>query len=718
MHSLLKRQLKRCLGDSPTIPEPWQRFIDTVNEAYQESDAHLRMLERSLDLSSQELLQANSELRAIFQAIPDLLIRLDRGGAILECSSSGAADFFLHPSQFIGKRIQDIPLKRIADVFNEAIQRVQETNSMVSFEYDLTMQARQHFYEARFIPVPEHQMIAIIRNVTEWRRAEQALQEAYDHMERLVEDRTAELSTKNRQLMEEIEERRAIEETSKVSEKRFRKLIENIPLGIALIRKDRTFEYFNPMFLQLFGYSLGDLRHLQDWLQKLGLEPHVVERIASFQQGDAANQPPAGEMYTGVRACCKDGREKIVNIRTVAMDDGSLILTHSDKTEHYRLENRLRQADKIEAIGTLAGGIAHDFNNILGIIMGYSELAKLDLTANPTARESIELALEACQRGRNLVRQILSFSHVDEEQHRQPVDICRIVKETLRFLRATIPTTIEILQDIPSRGIMVFADATQIHQVLTNLGANAAQAMEETGGVMEISLVEADFDPDTAPSCSGIKPGPYVRLTVRDTGHGMDARTIERIFDPYFTTKQISKGSGLGLAVVHGIVKGHEGAIRVSSEIGKGSVFQVFLPRIECKKEEEEKAQEELLKGTERVLFVDDEAALVHIAQRALRLLGYEILVKTSSLEALELFRAHPHDFDLVITDYTMPHMTGEELAREIMRIRSDIPVILCTGFNERISEARARDLGISAFAMKPFALHDIAATIRKVLDG
>jgi two-component system, cell cycle sensor histidine kinase and response regulator CckA len=388
------------------------------------------------------------------------------------------------------------------------------------------------------------------------------------------------------------------------------------------------------------------------------------------------------------------------------------------QAESDKLTLQLFKAQKLEAIGTLAGGIAHDFNNILGIIMGYTELAKLKYEDNKDPEQYIKEVLKACRRAKDLIRQILSFSHGGDKLERQVLYVRPIIKEVIKFLKASLPATIEVQQSIASETGIVFANPTQIYQVLTNLCTNAAHAMEKTGGILEVGLADVDLESATLPSRLDLKPGPYVRLTVADTGHGMDSTTLARIFDPYFTTKEPGKGSGLGLAVVHGIVKGHDGGIAVSSVLGKGTTFHLYLPRIETElTTSEEKPSAPVPTGSERILVVDDETSLVDIWKRYLELLGYVVVTKTSCLEALELFRVHPDYFDLVITDYTMPHMNGIHLARVMKRIQPNIPIIVCTGWREKITDEMNRETGVRAFLMKPLELRDAAEAIRKVLD-
>ena len=393
--------------------------------------------------------------------------------------------------------------------------------------------------------------------------------------------------------------------------------------------------------------------------------------------------------------------------------------------EKNKLETQLRQAQKMEAIGTLAGGIAHDFNNILSAVIGYTELAMDDAPQGTSLRNNLQEVLKAGSRASDLVKQILAFSRQDE-QELLPVRVKLIAKEALKLLRASLPSTIEIRQNLQSDGL-VLADPTHIHQILMNLCTNAGHAMREKGGILEVSLTNGEwgmgnscFESDQeqhAVAHLGLRPGPYVKLTVSDSGHGMAPEELERIFDPFFTTKGIGEGTGLGLAVVHGIVKNHGGKIRVYSEPGKGAAFHVYFPVIKGKATPEREIEGPLPTGNEHVLFIDDENTVADLGRQMLVPLGYEVTIRTSSVEALELFKARSDDFDIVVTDMTMPNMTGEALSREIMRIRPDIPVILCTGFSERITEESARAMGIRAFIMKPFVRNQLCLAIRGVLD-
>lgn len=385
--------------------------------------------------------------------------------------------------------------------------------------------------------------------------------------------------------------------------------------------------------------------------------------------------------------------------------------------EKYVLEEHLRYTQKMEAIGTLAGGVAHDFNNILAAIMGYTELALLESLNGDSLKSYLDEILKASNRAKDLTKQILIFSRQTKPKQK-PIKIELIVKEVLKMMRASLPTTIEIRQNIKTGLAPILSDSTEIHRVLMNLCTNAAHAMQKNGGVLEVCLSDMEIDKKTAAQNLDLNPGRYQILTINDTGCGMDSSVIERIFDPFFSTKKHGEGTGMGLAVIHGIVKNYGGAITVNSEVGKRSTFKVFFPEIESEITVESEHHEPVLHGKEQILFVDDEAALVKTGKQLLESLGYKVIAKTNSVEALETFKEQPNNFDMVITDMTMPKMTGKDLSKEILAVRPDIPIIICTGFSEVISEKKAKAIGIREFIMKPILRKDIAKIIRRVLNN
>ncbi len=385
--------------------------------------------------------------------------------------------------------------------------------------------------------------------------------------------------------------------------------------------------------------------------------------------------------------------------------------------ERERMENetRLRQAQKMEAIGTLAGGIAHDFNNILSAILGYSELALDDANQGRSNPTYISQVYRAGQRARDLVQQILTFSRQTETESK-PIQIQPIIKEALKLLRPSLPSTIDIQVEVRSDAI-VRADPIQIHQVILNLCTNASHAMRNGGGRLRVALFEEELLADGNP-IAGLIPGRYLKLEVSDTGHGIDPLVIDRIFDPYFTTKEKNEGTGMGLAVVQGIVRGCGGAIKASSRPGQGAVFSVYFPIIAPTTASHAVSQEFIPLGRERILFVDDEAALADLAKEILGRLGYRVTVHTDSLEALSLFEHQPRAFDLIMTDMTMPQITGDAFAERCRAIRPDIPIIICTGYSQKVTPEMMDRLGIGALIMKPLVRNKLGIAVRQVLDG
>jgi PAS domain S-box-containing protein len=584
------------------------------------------------------------------------------------------------------------------------------------------------------------------------------LRRHHRHLEDLVEERTHSLRASNEKLEQEIVERRRAEIALRESEQRWATTVASIGDAVIATDVEGRITFINAVAERLTGWMLRDAR------QKPITE---VFNIVNEQTRREVENPVAKVLREGMIVGLanhtillrKDGTEVPIDDSGAPIRDADgktmgVVLVFRDITERKRAdkalkkvhdelelrvqerttelqqaydqlktemderrkaEAQLRQAQKMEALGTLSGGIAHDFNNILAAIIGFTELVADH--APQKSREAHHLArvLEAGIRGRDLVRQMLTFSR-KTEQEKKPLRVSSIVKETVKFIRATIPATISIRVNILSESDLIFADPTQIQQVLMNLCTNATHAMREKGGILDIGLGASTVslsndDPH------GIKPGLYVTLTVRDTGTGMSPDVMDKIFDPFFTTKNPGEGTGLGLSVVHGIVKQSNGHITVESEPGKGSLFTVYFPKIAAEPETYAMSDDELPTGSERILFVDDEEALVEMGEDILAELGYDVTSRMSSRDALALFMADPSRFDIVITDQTMPELTGVELAREILAIRTDMPVIMCTGFSYAVDADKAKAAGIRAFAMKPLTKREIAKTIREVLD-
>jgi PAS domain S-box-containing protein len=415
------------------------------------------------------------------------------------------------------------------------------------------------------------------------------------------------------------------------------------------------------------------------------------------------------------------GRPIEITVKVVRDESGqpiSIFMRLHDLTEQKRLEEELFQAHKMEAIGTLAGGIAHDFNNILSAIVGYSEIAKLHIRTDKNATEDIDQVLKASKRATELVQHILTFSR--KSDHRlEPLAPHLIIKEALKMLRASLPTTIKIQEDIDTKCGKVLADSTNIHQIIVNLCTNSLHAMENEKGVLSVSLYRKEIGDEEIEGEHGVSSGPFIVLQVSDTGHGMDKETIERIFDPYYTTKEVGKGTGLGLAVIHGIIQDYHGFIRIESESGKGTTFYVHIPVLqqETSTADEVTTDEFLPTGTERILVVDDESIIANLNKTVLEELGYEVTATTQSLDALNKIRTDPDQFDLIITDQTMPNLTGAELAQEILKIKHNMPIILCTGYSSILLEEDALAIGIKKHVKKPLRRKALAEIVRQVMD-
>jgi len=503
--------------------------------------------------------------------------------------------------------------------------------------------------------------------------------------------------------------------------------LDNLPIGIAVnsIDPDVSFNYMNNNFPRFYRTTRNKLEGSNSFWDAVYEDQDFRHEIKKRVLDDCASGDPRRMHWDNIPITRKSEETSFISAMNTPVPNKNLMIsTVWDVTDHnhaemekIKLESQLRQSHKMEAIGTLAGGIAHDFNNILAAILGYADMAMDDTPAHSPAKYQIEQVLKAGNRAKELVKHILSFSR-KETHERVPVQTHLIVKEALKLLRASIPTTVEIKQNIDSSSGDILADPTQIHQVIMNICTNAAQAMEEDGGLLEVDLFSVELKAEDLANQPNLKLGRYVKLTVKDYGIGIDKQNLDKIFDPYFTTKDVGKGSGMGLAVVIGIVRSHDGMITVESTRGKGTTFNLYFPRIEVQIHKEIKDNEPLPKGKEKILVVDDEESMVDMTKRRLERLGYNVTAKTSSTEALELFRSQPDLFDLVITDQTMPNLTGEQLAKKLMEIRPHIPIIVCTGYSSKVDAEKANFIGISAFIMKPVDKKELSRTIRQVLDN
>ena len=470
----------------------------------------------------------------------------------------------------------------------------------------------------------------------------------------------------------------------------------------------------NEGFTKILGYSREDIIGKSSIELNIWNDPKDRERLVSgLKKWGVVENLEA--VFIG-----KDGQIKtgLMSARLLRIENQNVILSITrDITEQRKLETQLQQSQKMESIGTLAGGIAHDFNNILFPIVGHTEMLLEDITEGSPFRDSLNQIYTGAIRASDLVKQILTFSS-QESGELKLMKMQPIIKEALKLIRSTIPTAIEIKQNLETNCGVIKADPTQIHQIVMNLSTNAYHAMENTGGELVVSLKEIELGALDLIN-QDMTPGAYACLTITDSGKGMDKDLTQKIFDPFFTTKEKGKGTGMGLSVVHGIVESMNGAIQVYSEPAKGTEFNIYLPVVKSSSEKLEihHMKKPIQGGIERILLVDDEDAVVTMEKLMLERLGYQVTSRTSSIDALEAFRANPNKFDLVITDMAMPNMPGNKLSVELTKIRPDIPVLLCTGFSETMSEEKAASLGIKGFLLKPIVMKELSQKIREVLD-
>ncbi len=641
--------------------------------------------------AEEELLKSETQLRTLVDTIPDLVWLKDLNGVYLSCNPIFEQFFGAKESVIVGKTDYDFVDKDLADFFREHDRRAMAAGKPSINEEWLTFADNGYkgLFETIKSPLSGTDgdligVLGIARDISERKNAENGLRESqkrYKSAQRMghVGNWEYELVTENFWGSDETKRIYGFNPESKnFTTDEVEKCIpdrERVHQALIDLIENNT-----PYDLEFKIYPVS------------GPKQKFIRSIAELQKDDSGKP-------------CK--------VTGVIQD---ITRQKEEESEKQQLELNLLQAQKMESIGTLTGGIAHDFNNILGIILGNTELALDDVPELNPAHSNLEEIKTASLRAKNIVKQLLSFSR-KVEQRMQPIEIALVIKDALKFLRSTIPTTIDVKQDIKITDEKILADPAQINQIMMNLCINASHAMEETGGMIEVIVEKVMLDDNSAKIYPKLNPGEHLKIRLSDTGPGINPDIIDRVFDPYFTTKGVGKGSGMGLSVVHGIIKNHNGAITVDSKPGKGTTFNILFPKATEKSKMENESTKEPLCGNETILFVDDEISIVKMIKRMLERLGYKVKTKTNPVEALDLFKSKPDHFDLVITDMTMPQMTGVKLSEKLMEIRSDIPVIICTGHSSMIDEEKAKLLKIAAYVMKPITMTEISQTIRKVLD-
>ncbi|TAJ09801.1 MAG: PAS domain S-box protein [Nitrospirae bacterium] len=705
-HSLLKRQLKRLLGDAEPIPKHWQAFIDAVDQAYLAADADRKVLERSLDLSSHELLQANSEMRAVVQAFPDIFFLLDTQGTILSYKGGTSTDFYLSPEQLLGKRLQDVPLANAGTQFEHAIREVQVRNAIVSVEYALTARNRTDYYEARLAPLPNQQILMIVRNISERKQAEIALRNAHGELEYRVADRTTDLLRANEALRDQITQRKRAEA------ERDRFFAVSVDL-LCVAGFDGSWKHLNPAWEKTLGWTIAELR-ARPYHEFIHPDDQAATIAAMRKLAEGSPTISFENRYQ-----CKDGSYRWFQWNAAPFPEQRLIYaTARDVTEHRQLEEQLRQAQKMEAIGKLAGGIAHDFNNILTVITGHSQMLLETLDRSDPQREHVQEIQEAGDRATALTNQLLTFSRRQVVQPKV-LDLNAIVGHIEGMLRRLIGEDIHLATKLIQEPAFVKVDPGQIEQVIVNLAVNARDAMPQGGRLaIETSTVELDQPPIHAHGVA--QAGPYVMLTISDTGQGMDATTQARIFEPFFTTKEQGKGTGLGLSTVYGIVSQSSGSIVVHSEPGRGTTFKIYLPRI--RQETLDIAPTSVVTqpphGSESILLVEDEEKVRMLVAAVLRRKGFTVQTARDGAEALKTLEAHTGPLHLLLTDMVMPGMNGRELAEQVTRRHPTIKVLYMSGYTDDATVRHGALDASTPFLQKPFPPDVLVRKLRELLDA
>ncbi len=569
-------------------------------------------------------------------------------------------------------------------------------------------------------PFQVEEVLVRVKTHLSLKRMQIALKRSHDALEERVRQRTLELETANEKLKQEVAHRKKAQKALQKERERLNVTLRSIGDGVITTDIDGRVVLINEVAEMLTGWSQSEAAGCM-----LDEVFHIINEHTGRRCANPATKVLETDGIVGLAndtvLVARDGTRKIIAdsgapIRDINGTTIGVVIVFRDITEKIKLETELQHAHKMEAIGNLAGGIAHEFNNVLGIIIGNVELAIEDLEQWHPVTENLSEIKLASLRAKDVVKQLLSFSRKMDIK-REPVDIRIIVKETLKLLKASLPSSIQVRENLPEAVDTVVADPTQIHQLLINLCTNAAHAMGENGGSLTIELSNVTLDFTAASKHPDLKPGDYVRFSVSDTGHGIPVNLLDKIFDPYFTTKDVTQGTGMGLAVVHGIVKTHNGAIDVASNVGMGTAFHIYFPASKEKARLEVRTAKKGPTGSEKILLVDDEISIVNVCRRNLERLGYTVSSETDPVRIIERFRSTPYAYDLVILDMTMPRLTGDRLAQELLKIRPDIPIVICTGFSEKLTPEKVRQLGIKGLMTKPIERDDLADTVRKVLD-
>lgn len=669
---------------------------------YQRKPAGLAIIRDITERKRREeaLKENESRLETVFSAIPDYVVEFDANRRAVRANEATLKALGLPLGYTLEQAAAKVRIRNMDgspvtpdDLPSSRALRGEKFES--SGEYRVTLvDGSERILRPHIVPIYREGKIdgtvGVWHDVTELKWIEEGLRRSRDELEQRVNERTFKL-------------------------KRQAELLDIAHDAIVVRDLENRIIVWNRGAEQMYGHTKEEA---------IGKDAHLLLKTRG--------KLPSGQIFKAILEegywegelvrLRKDGREICVLSRAALQRDEegnpfAVMDMTLDMTEQKKIEERLRQAHKMEGIGTLAGGIAHDFNNILAIIVGNVELSIDDVHQGQLPEHNLNQILKAALRGRDLVKKILTFSRKTKTQMK-PVGVASVLSETFKLLRASIPTNIDMSLDIQDPSATILGDPVEVQQIIMNLSANSAYAMRKVGGQLTIRLGETDFNADDELPDADLKHGRYIKLLVQDTGAGMNEEVRSHVFEPFFTTKKSAMSAGMGLPVTYGIVKSYNGAITVESKVGKGTVFTVYLPKIESPAEKEAPEKHVDAGNGERILFIDDEQAIVDVAGAMLRKLGYTVTTMCNAKEALEGFLKDPYAFDVVITDQTMPDATGVVLARKMLRARPDIPIILCTGYSEMASPEKAKSMGIREFVMKPLVKSEVAEVVRRALDS
>jgi two-component system cell cycle sensor histidine kinase/response regulator CckA len=705
----------------------------TKEELRQENRELHRQLEEMKRIHSMRECKKEKESRlkylSFINNIPDAVFIYDAiTYKFLHCNDAAIRNFGYSKEEILS--ITPFDLHRSEDF--EAVRKNIDKNSMgTPNTYTLlTKDRRERIVEILSTDIyfdGKPAWLSIVHDINERIMMEEELRKYRNQLEEMVNERTLEVLMANKKLREEIQERKRIELAILESEKKFRNIIEKSQDGIFLVDEKGSVIEWNSGQEEIYGSKRSMVIGKKIWDVQFQQKPKEERTDKNYTEIETlwkkffktGDNPFKNELQVK-KIERPDGRLRDIQQLYFAIetDNGVMMAcTSRDTTDQLDMEKQLIQTQKMKAMGTLAGGIAHDFNNILGGIIGYTDLAILKTEKDSPIYKYLKQVQTASKRAKDLVKQILTFSRQeDRKKEKEAIQPALIVKEAIKLLRSSLLKTIEIVTKIDAKDCYIMADATQIHQVIMNLCTNAAHAMRETGGILEVKLTEEMIEDSVYKE---LRPGPHIRLTISDTGHGIEPELMDKIFDPFFTTKESGEGTGMGLAVVHGIVESLDGNISVYSKLGEGTIFSILLPITVEVIQTQTQVEDSIQGGNERILLVEDDAYLAEAEKKLLNELGYEVTAMTSSVEAFEIFQKLPDRFDLIITDYLMPRMRGDQFIQKIRTINTTIPIILCTGYtgyNKVVTQQKARSLQIGEIMNKPIELGRIAKSIRRLI--